>query len=240
MGSCPFIHPFLYGDVNGNTPAVRKMPSSVQVAFLALSSYVGRTTATAELVLDAVDAQAQQLLLQEAATALTYAPSLLEQLARVQALVVYQVIGLFDGNAHTRHLAEERRSTLCNWARQLYDSARQGLAGGSSTALPSAGSSDSSDILDGSMAAMQVLPGSDPARTWHFWILAESIRRIWIVADAVDTIYQAMQYGWRTPASSIACTARHGLWQARSAAEWERVFAPVKSADTITEYQEFM
>lgn len=54
-GGCPFIHPDL-GALYGGT-----LPSSMQVAFMSMSSYIHRTEATTTLILDAVGGQASQL-----------------------------------------------------------------------------------------------------------------------------------------------------------------------------------
>lgn len=223
-GGCPFIHPCLYGAA----PAMDdrpKMPSCVQVAFMAMSSYMNRTDATTGLVLDAIDAQASQLLLQETVGAGANTPSLLDQLARVHALVVYQVIGLFDGNVRARHLADVRRTTLSRWSRQLLENMHQGAGGDVCTPFRNDGSTDVP------AAELGLVSAPDTERTWHVWILAESIRRIWVVTSVIEAIYHTLKHGWSPMTGSLPCTARHGLWQARSAAEWAACCA--ETATTI-------
>ncbi|KAL1887911.1 hypothetical protein Sste5346_009915 [Sporothrix stenoceras] len=191
-GGCPFIHPDL-GDLYGGT-----LPPSMQVAFMSISSYIHQTEATTPLILDAVDTQSKQLVAAE-----TLHAGLLEQLGRVYSLVVYQMVGLFDGNIRARERADERRGTLSRWTGQLLGAARH---------------------MDGMspMSSSVILSSSLPRRLpWHTWILAESIRRVWVVANVVETIYHTLHHGWSPLTGSLPCTARYGLWQARSTTEWD-------------------
>lgn len=222
-GGCPFIHPHLYRP---------RLPECAQVAFTTMTSYVHRTEATTDLVLRIVEDQASRLLSDNGVapedgggchlgdrrpgasslsspsspssppSASTVGLGLLEQLARTHALVVYQVISLFDGDIRARHLAEDRQTTLGRWAGQLMESAAQSLTGQLASAAAAAATADAE-------------------HPWYFWILSESIRRTWMVASAVEAIYGMLQRGWYPCPGNVMCTTREGLWDASSAADWE-------------------
>ncbi|KIH93837.1 hypothetical protein SPBR_05913 [Sporothrix brasiliensis 5110] len=209
-GRCPFIHPNVYGDDNNDND---NTPACVQVAFLAMSSYIHRTEATTEMVLDAVDAQASQLVATSGEATDASITGLLTQLGRVHALVVYQAIGLFDGNARSRHRADLRRSTLARWSGQLLEAVQQQGAVAVRLLTPVVSVVDDLDHDNNDRR--------DHISAWHAWIVAESIRRMWTIATAIEAIYHTLQHGWSPATGSLPFTARYGLWQARSAAEWE-------------------
>ncbi|KJR83606.1 RNA polymerase 2 mediator complex component [Sporothrix schenckii 1099-18] len=217
-GGCPFIHPNVYGN-NGNKD---NTPACVQVAFLAMSSYIHRTEATTEMVLDAVDAQASQLVAPGGEATDASTTTLLAQLGRVHALVVYQAIGLFDGNTRARHRADLRRSTLARWSGQLLEAAQQQGAVAERPLTPVVSIVDDLDHNNNDR--------SDNINAWHAWIVAESIRRMWTISTAIEAIYHTLQHAWSPATGSLPFTARYGLWQARSAAEWETA----RSADGNT------
>ncbi|KAF2647284.1 hypothetical protein K491DRAFT_699720 [Lophiostoma macrostomum CBS 122681] len=100
-GSNAFIHPHLYGN---------SFPSCLQIAFATYSAYVNRTPATRDIILRSVNDQA---------TALVFGldhiggpKDLVKELASIHALFAYQLIGLFDGDIRSRHLAESRAQVL--------------------------------------------------------------------------------------------------------------------------------
>jgi hypothetical protein len=118
-GVAPFIHPALYLSCTGNAGA---LPPILQDAFCACSAYALKNEGNAALVLGIVEAKATQLL---------YAPdqaswSLHQQLAALQALVMYQMIRWFDGDIRQRALADAVEPVLAAWANQLQ--ARAGSA----------------------------------------------------------------------------------------------------------------
>ncbi|THC94936.1 hypothetical protein EYZ11_005575 [Aspergillus tanneri] len=52
---------------------------------------------------------------------------------------------------------------------------------------------------------------------WHAWILAESVRRTWLVAQMLHAIYVTMQHPVADCPGGITFTVRRGAWEASSA-----------------------
>ncbi|KAH8678448.1 hypothetical protein BX600DRAFT_452079 [Xylariales sp. PMI_506] len=222
-GSNPFIHPELY---------CTRFPSYLQAAYTAMSSYANRTPANTSIILRIVDDHARELLGSSSARLLDtlgsngarqtanvdlLLPDPLEHLAHIQALMVYQAIGLFDGDVRARHHAEKRFNTLNRWTSSLIARAGPELSLLSSVLDP----------LGATMMAAAYLPASlpQPAQLrhhWHTWILAESVRRTWHVALGLQAIFFTLKQGWTPCPGSIQFTAGKGVWEAATALEWER------------------
>ncbi|CAK7232379.1 hypothetical protein SCUCBS95973_008240 [Sporothrix curviconia] len=144
--------------------------------------------------------------------------SLLDQVARLHALIVYQSISLFDGDIRTRHLAEARLPLLGQWSQQLLSSARQKFS--STTAL-----------LDMTVA-LHCGPMDSDEHPWYLWILTESIRRTWLIGGGLEAIYSMLQRGWYPCPGGVMFTTRQGVWDAPSALAWEETcFAAGKTPE---------
>jgi len=140
-------------------------------------------------------------------------------LARTTALFVYQLLRLFDGDIRSRAQAEEQMGTLHAWASQMLESARLdcvtaeylvasgGSAGGNLSA-------NDFTLVVGS-AAM-----TDPSLTWQAWILAESIRRVFLMAEYMQSVYLTIKRGWSACSGGVPFTPKAGLWDAASAWAW--------------------
>lgn len=63
------------------------------------------------------------------------------------------------------------------------------------------------------------------AQQWHDWILAESVRRTWIVAVYTLSVYRALRGESVQCSGRIAFTMRSGLWDAKSATAWAGIVA---------------
>ena len=209
-GSNPFIHFSLY---SGNTPAC------VQVAYATLASYIHRTPANTETVLQIVEDRSNDLLLEngaflDKAGAEEWADGggqdveLFAQLTRLHALMVYQIIGLFDGDIRSRHVAEGHIAVLKSWAAKLFHSAAKALSNTSAAAMH----------LIGCLPT----PSTYSQQQWYLWILSESIRRTWLVAGSLGPVFSALQRRWAPCPGGIMYTNRSGLWTAPSVAEWEK------------------
>ncbi|KIH89757.1 RNA polymerase 2 mediator complex component [Sporothrix brasiliensis 5110] len=203
-GTNPFIHLRLYD---------ARFPDNLQIAYTTLTTYLNRTKHNAELVLDIVENQASKLVdssddgILSGGSDASHDLSLLDQCARLHALVVYQTISLFDGDIRARHLAEGRLPLLSRWAMQLVESARQKF-------------SSTSAVLD-MTTALYFGPMDSHEHPWYLWILTESIRRAWLIANGLNAIYCMLQRGWHPCPGSVMFTTRRGLWDAPSALEWE-------------------
>ena len=195
MGTNPFIHHQLY---KGSFPAC------VQIAYATLVSYVHRTPATTEAVLQIVQDRSSDLVQENQTEPVNEPIDLYAQLARLHALLVYQIIGLHDGDIRARHVAEGHLLTQDTWTHKLLNSASRTLR-------------EHSDALK------QLQNHTSPSRQqWHLWILSESIRRTWLIAMSISSIFLGLQQRWATCPGGIMFTNRSGLWDARSATEWER------------------
>lgn len=236
-GSNMFVHKRLYhsresrGDERGGS----RMPRCVQDAYTTCAAYFTCTKRNREMVLGIVEERVATLLDEEgdpdddaidngvddpfSTTALriendgqtkakTSKPrSVLDHVARVQALLVYQTIRLFDGDPRSRIMAESLIPVLSHWCKQMLDSALL-----SSQYVNSA----TSTINTKGQANFEKKLNSD----WNAWILAESVRRTWLVAGHMQCIYRLLSYGFTVCPGGLMFTTRAGLWQAESAYEW--------------------
>ena len=220
MGSNPFIHPHLYRS---------RFPGCVQVAYTTLSGYINRTESNTEIILRIVDDRANELLIDSGVLldnsnhvnsfTVPEPPNTLEQLARVHALMVYQVIGLFDGDIRSRHHAEARMHTLDSWASQMVDFASR-CPHLLDSPLNPVGSTETglSDLLNLT---------SDAESLWHSWILTESVRRTWHIAKGLQSLYFLIQQGWSYCPGGMMLTTRQGVWEADTAFAWEKLCSEV-------------
>jgi hypothetical protein len=208
-GSNPFIHSRLYS---------ANFPACVQLALATLSIYIHKTSANTEIILQTVEDRSNQLLkengillenlgVEESNDDEEEEIGLFEQLARLHALMVYQIIGLFDGDIRSRHVAEKHMAIQDGWADKLLRSAANAL-------------SHNSPVLP---QVSQYFPGphTHTQQQWHLWILSESIRRTWHIAVGLSSMYFMLLQGWTLGPGGIMYTNSRGIWDASSAAEWE-------------------
>lgn len=209
---CLFIHRELYRETG--------LPPCVQDAYASLAAYVVKTDRNEEVVAGLVEDKADALLRrygalggragqppagqQPAGAPLTTR----EHLARVQALVVYQFVDLYDGDIRQRARGERRMATLQDWIEQLWESAKTGA------------SLQVTFGQDGDFFARASARDHPADRRWRDWVLAESVRRTWMVARYMQTIYLTLRDGQVSCPGSIVCTVRQGLWEARTSASW--------------------
>lgn len=133
-----------------------------------------------------------------------------EHLARVQALLVYQVIRLLSGDARQRSMAEELFPTLRGWSMQMLECALLSSQYVQQQQL----SSNNGEVINNAPAAQK------RESEWQAWILAESVRRTWLVAGHTQCIYGLLRNGISACPGGLMFTTRAGLWQADSADEW--------------------
>jgi hypothetical protein len=145
---------------------------------------------------------------------------MVEQLARVQALFIYQFIRLFDGDIRQRAQAEALIPTLKGWNNRLWESAD--LNACLETSFDFAG------LFSQCSGAKSF---DDPSgQQWRDWLLAESVRRIWLIGNYVQGIYLMMRDRQVGCSGGVSFTVRRGLWDAQSAATWMRL---VRSKDPL-------
>jgi hypothetical protein len=208
--SNPFIHPRLYS---------ANFPACVQVAYTTLASYIHRTPTNTDTVLQIIEDRSNDLL-QENGAVLNMVGSeewadrgeqdvdLFAQLARLHALMVYQIIGLFDGDIRSRHVAEGHMAIQNSWAGKLFHSAAKALSNTHAVAT---------HLVD-----CMPKPSTYSQEKWYLWILSESIRRSWLVAVSLSPVFTTLQQRWAVCPGGVMYTNRSGLWNATSATEWEK------------------
>jgi hypothetical protein len=222
-GNCPFIHSELYRS---------RFPKFLQEVYVILSSYIHRTPSNERIIFRIVEEHAVKLVREQSCVYQASAePSVdekihppldaLENLARVHALLIHQMIGLYDGDIRLRHVAEQHIPVLESWMHQMLLHIQQMVFLGAPLIVPS----HVADPVLGHTLSSALLPQN---ALWHTWILAESIRRTWIVASGLQVAYMTAKEG-----RLMACqggmmfTTRKGVWEAKSAAEWEKICSEV-------------
>ncbi|KAF2438298.1 hypothetical protein P171DRAFT_437347 [Karstenula rhodostoma CBS 690.94] len=195
-GSNTFIHAHLYGEY---------FPSCLQIAFTTFSAYSNRTPATCKLVLQAVNDQATALVSESNASG-----SVLQDLALMHALLAYQMIGLFDGDVRSRHLAETRAPFLSALLERTLEKASETLI----------------RQLEGSEMSLTLFnPVSPEEVLWRSWIISESLRRTWLIVQGITASYEGLKQGWAPCNGDVKFTTQEGLWTAESASLWASMCA---------------
>lgn len=198
-GHNPFIHRQLYR---------QKFPACIQDAFMALSSWLHKTDANEHIVERIIENRVTQLVAHGLPLSIpSTSPELavdvsnkVDQLAHVQALLIYQCIGFLDGSPRLRHLAEQQISALETWIFTLM-------------------AETSFSLINQSCSTSPVL---DRHRLWHIWILTESIRRTFLLIAGIQGIYLLIQKRIGSCLGAPVFTSRTGFWEAETAAVWEQ------------------
>lgn len=209
-GGSPFFHPELYRKV---------MPACVEDAFLAFSTYQCKTDQTKDIIFRLIQGKADKLV--ESHANKEQVNDTLEDIGRVQALLVYIIIGLFDGDIRQRHLAERYLPILLDWAREMFQHASHATSDDTllfCNALTNfTPSLTSNPPIPSNVSPEQLL--------WHAWILTESVRRTWYMSMLVHAGYEMLKTGTGPCHGSILVTTRKGVWDAGTAFGWTRLCA---------------
>ncbi|KAK5316239.1 hypothetical protein LTR70_006407 [Exophiala xenobiotica] len=156
----PFLHRYLYRD---------HTPQCILSCFTASVLYANRTQANTAIVMRALHRNVRELVSAEISRAVA---TPVEKLARTQALFLYQVIRLLDGDIILRAQGERDIPLLQTWLGDLCK-VRENL--GDLTQL-------------GASVVRRRPPGE-----WDRWIFAESVRRTILIAYSFITLYEAMK-----------------------------------------------
>ncbi|KAF2831614.1 hypothetical protein CC86DRAFT_141431 [Ophiobolus disseminans] len=200
-GTCPFMHQQLYLDC---------FPASIEGAYLTLSAYLRRTPLNAPVVERIIESRATGLV--AAGLNSDSGPfSTLENLVQVQALLVYQCIGLSSGSIRLRRLAECHIPVMEAWIMSLMQQASYMFT----------------SSIDSFFASPDLRSIPRHNHLWYTWIVVESVRRIWLVVAIIQGMYKVLAI---TPTSLIASpfmggtlfTSRKGFWEAGTAGAWEK------------------
>ncbi|KAJ5812343.1 hypothetical protein N7474_008644 [Penicillium riverlandense] len=194
-GQTPFIHSSLCRDT---------LPRAIQDVLGACALYGEKRETNQPLVFGVISAAANRLLNDYPLVGL----AAMEQLAAVQALVLYQIIRLFDGDIRQRADAERANPTLQDWTRQL-QGRMQRIGDPSSSAESSGPTSPATPLITDS---------------WRNWVFAESLRRTVIVSYTVQGLYSFLKNGWQEEYREfrkLSFHAQEALWVAPSEYYWQ-------------------
>ncbi|KAI0458785.1 hypothetical protein F5B21DRAFT_459423 [Xylaria acuta] len=199
------------------------MPRHTQDAYTAMTMYMSKTCETEATVHRILEDRVSQLLQDQAVEAsLGNASgdglSIFNRLSRVQSLLCYQLIRLFDGDIRMRGQAENLIPTLFSWNKQLLESAKESLG------HPERFLASSPFDLNPQPNASYATGSSSlsPKAVWQAWIIAESVRRTWQATNVVQAVYQFFKRGWAECPGHLPSTLRRALWDAPSAYSWTK------------------
>ncbi|RYP89614.1 hypothetical protein DL770_004261 [Monosporascus sp. CRB-9-2] len=173
----PHIHRYLYKD---------HMPQFILQAFSVCMLYTNKTDANRGMILRVLHDNVTTLLTSSGATTLTP----LEKLARVQVLIFYQTIRMFDGDITLAQQAGDDFKWLQSWIGDLC-----GLR----------------DNLVGSVYLDDVALRNKPPQSWERWIFAESLRRTVIMGYILKALWDLLKGGGSGSGDDLDEFAQHFL-----------------------------
>jgi hypothetical protein len=218
-GSNYFIHAVLYRT---------RFPHCVQDAYAALSCYFHKTPLNEQVAIRIIEDRAKSLIAEYSSpledtiniTLISIPLDPFEHIARVHALLIYQIIGLYDGDIRLRHLAETYIPVLNGWMQEMIHHASRAACLGGYLA-----SSAPEQALDGFSSSYS---SQRENLLWHSWVLTESARRSWVVGSGVQAIFRAVQQRAMFPCQGgMMVTTRHGIWEAPSSVAWDKICSEV-------------
>jgi hypothetical protein len=199
QGSTPFIHGRLYSEF---------LPQPIQDILGICALYGQKNERNQALVFRTISLRAAQLLA-------NYKPqglSAMDHLAYVQALILYQIIRLFDGDIRQRADAERTNATLNQWTHHLKERMER----------------INSPSDDG-----RALPALTAATSWQNWIFAESLRRTVLASFSVQGLYCFLKNGWddsHNDINPLSFYAQKALWNSSSEHCWR---SAIKECNTL-------
>lgn len=217
-GGTTFIHKQLY---------IFHSPRHILDAQTALALYLSRTAENEDMMFRTLDHRSKQLLADEESHRTSSSHDTFGHLARVHALLTYQVLGLLDGDIHQRATAENRMETMMTWVDQMVESVRA-----VSACFLAQDEGDLSMLVDELGLGIKAMPTkgqtlldliSQEDIVWHMWIFTESLRRTWIIVQGLNATYHALKNGWAVCPGSMRVTAGQGVWDAPSSFAWAQV-----------------
>ncbi|KAF7562313.1 hypothetical protein G7046_g1831 [Stylonectria norvegica] len=206
-GKNSWIHAELYS---------KGMPDCVQDAFMALSSYLSKTDKTADMVNRMLEDKAKKLI---ASQEKELPHGILEDIGRVQSLLIYCIVRLFDGNIRQRHFAERQLPVLLDWTKQML--LRTSIASNDGTLLLHNALTEFTPELT---STPPIPCHTSPSQLlWHAWILSESVRRTWGMSMMVQAGYELLKTGNGPCHGGVRTTTKRGIWDAESALTWMKL-----------------
>ncbi|KAH8597060.1 hypothetical protein B0O99DRAFT_593341 [Bisporella sp. PMI_857] len=154
----PWMHRYLYKD---------QMPSSIRSCFTVSALYTNMTSSNKTSVFRVLCQSMNELKQQP----LSNTPQ--EKLAKAQALFLYQIICLFDGDPTLRSNADRDMPLLQGWLHELCK-IRENL--------------ESPESLN----SVDMRGDPNPPRSWEWWMFTESVRRTIVIAYAFLGLWSIM------------------------------------------------
>ncbi|KAI1330968.1 hypothetical protein F5Y16DRAFT_320686 [Xylariaceae sp. FL0255] len=194
----PFLHRRLYSSYT---------PQSILSCFSTTVLYTNRTPATTSMMMRSLQSCVRDLISTETERIIA---TPVDKLARTQALFIYQIIRLFDGDITLRAQGEKDLQLLETWVTELCK------------------------IRDNMGNLVQLEYGAikgQPPKEWQKWIFAESLRRTIVIIHATLCLYEML----KTPDSCDdddlgpwafvhRWTLSKPLWEANSSFDFQRAW----------------
>jgi hypothetical protein len=174
-----FIHPRVYHPV---------IPFPLQEAVGASALYLEKTEVNEAMAWDIISAKATQLVEPRASWSVS------EHLTCVRALIIFQIIRLFDGDIRQRSDAEKHDEIPAQWT----------------------------DSLSQRTAATAFAESVRPA-TWESWVFEEAVCRTVIVPRVVQAMFSIQKLEYCTLVKAVtemSFTMQKAPWAAPSAVHW--------------------
>ncbi|KAH8698787.1 hypothetical protein BGW36DRAFT_376733 [Talaromyces proteolyticus] len=186
----PFINKRLYTE---------NLPDAIQDVLGICSLYNQKNESNQNLIFRTISYKVKNLID-------NYTPvgmSAIQHLASIQALILYQIIRLFDGDIRQRADAERDDLTLRDWTKQLKHRTQR------------------IDTVSRYIVSSTVAVTVD---SWETWIFAESLRRTVICSYALQGLYCFLKNGWddsHHEFQDLSFYAQKALWEAPSMYYWK-------------------
>lgn len=182
-GETLFLHKNLYGDA---------MPRAIRAALGTSAAFCMLEEDRRQLLFRALDAEVLELLREpplkdpddgsvqggmgdtNASGSISGGLSLIDELARLQAIILYQMMRLFGGGLEQHLIVEQQRGLVTTWALQLLRRSQAELGGDGDCLSDDAGQ----------------------VGCWNSWIVAESIRRTVLVVYMFYGMYSLATHGF--------------------------------------------
>ncbi|KAH8800310.1 hypothetical protein F5884DRAFT_891191 [Xylogone sp. PMI_703] len=198
-GHCGFIHRALY---------LNQMPTTIRHAYNACCAFTMINEDNKDIQLQNMNFEVEELLKQKLWSDLSV--TLTENLAIVQALILYQILRLFNENAEQRHIAEQQDFYLDMWTQNL---------------------EFLSQLQDINMTGLTNL-------TWSQWILTETVHRTLLMSYLLRGIFWALRHS-NIPFKSKITTmdvsvASHCLWESFSVSKDNQIVSSLTLENYLT------
>ncbi|KAF4415825.1 hypothetical protein FACUT_13094 [Fusarium acutatum] len=220
---CPLIHLRLYGS---------ELPSPLQFALGAWNTYRSSATSTSTKIALLMARDWSRNLVDDQSVSEAFengSIDIISHLARTQALLIFELICLFDGDIRSRVHSEAFLTTLKSWGDLLIQKAKEDT----SINQPMG----QGEPLNQSRITQLRSDGSTPS-SWRAYILSESIRRTWVITVLTEAAYWLLKSGSRACPGSLIITARKGVWDAQSPQDWVAALESASSIGTVVNCQD--